>query len=177
MSEDQLLLMRKLVEEVMYSTLLGKSALWLFGNIVLGIFLIVVICLLVSLNMRSRQNAGIPEKHVFKWMSIGFVFLQQKIATYRFYLEVALCTICFAFLTHLSLVVAFVVLGLYLVVKFVLVKPLRKLFVLNPGAVVSKGVYICVFLCYLVLGVMFNFMPAFVEVIAQQTIQNNLLEE
>jgi hypothetical protein len=178
MDSLQLVLLENALQEVLYSQALGKSSLWLLGNISMFLLFASVLLFFAVLNYKQRKVAGVEERSLEKTFSLLKRFIGSKLKLfdsgilpvfkkYSFYIEFIVVAAFFAFLTHISIFTAFVFLALYVIFRLFLFKRTLKLFKRKPGVVVPVGIYVLFSVFFLILLFIFNALPALVEVSAE----------
>jgi len=182
----EILAFQKIMESVMYSSSVGKSSLWLFGNVCLSILFSATVLFFAVLNYRQRKISGVAQKYPAKIFekavnSRAAEFVRFYVAKYSFYVEFVIIAVFFAFLTHISIFAALFIVGLYAAFRLFLFKKMRVFFKRSEGSVVAIGVYALFFLLFFLLIAVFNIMPALIEVSAeinaQQRMQEMFLED
>jgi len=173
----EILAFQRAVEQVLYSTSVGKSSLWLFGNICLFALFSAIILFFAVLNYRQRKIAQIEERFLTKSLeNLAKKLPQIEIKKYSFYIEFVVAGLLFAFLTHISIFSALFIVVLYVIFRIFFLKKTLKLFKRKSGVAVPIGVYIAFILLYLFLLSMFNIMPAMIEISAELEAQQQLLQ-
>jgi len=176
MDSTQYLIFENAIKQMLYSNSLGKSSLWLMGNICLILLFAALVLFFVILNYKERKLAGIEEQRLIKIFSdLPKRLLRYKIfdsgifyiKKFSFYVEFGLCALVFAVLTHISVFTALVLTVLYIIFRTFLFKRMQKLFKRADGVVVPTGVYLLFFLYFSILIFLFNVLPALVEVSAE----------
>jgi predicted PurR-regulated permease PerM len=165
------------VAQVMYVSSLGKSSLWLCGNISICLLFVALILFFAVLNYKQRKIVGIEEKGLIKFfqsvtekvVSCGsFNRVFSCIKKYSFYIEFVICAAIFAFFTHISVFWAVFLAIIYVLLRLFLLKKISKLFRRKVGVTVPLGAYFLFCLFFAILLFFFNVMPALVEVSAQE---------
>lgn len=176
MDSTQYLAFETAIKQVLYSNFLGKSSLWFMGNVCLVLFFAVVILFFAVLNYKERKKAGVEEKRLIKIFSnLQKKLLKQEIFNsgilyikrYSFYVEFGFCALIFALLTHISVFTALFLGGSYVLFRIFLFKKTLKLFKRTDGVAVPVGVYLLFFLYLIILLLLFNVLPALIEVSAE----------
>jgi hypothetical protein len=186
MDSLQLKLLETSLQQVFYSQALGKSSMWLLGNACLLLLFIAFILFFAVLNYRQRKIAGVEEKRFIKLLSKPLVFLRgklsrfdlrEKVKKYSFYIEFGVCALFFTILTHFWIPFAIFSAFIYILFRLFLFKKVQKIFSRKPGVVVPVGIYVLYSILLLLLLLLFNVMPAMIEVTAENDIRHRLQEE
>jgi hypothetical protein len=136
-----------------------------------------LILFFVVLNYKERKLAGIEEKPILKisqpllrkfltlkiFFNSGIVYIKR----FSFYFEFGIFAVIFAGLTHISFFTALFLAVLYILFRVFLFKKMPKLFKRADGVVVPAGVYLLFFLYFAILILLFNALPALIEVTAE----------
>jgi hypothetical protein len=189
MSEEEQIL-RTIIENTMYGAYMGKSSLWLFGNVSLLIFFLTILFFLIRLNIKEKRKTGIVSeskltkiKYFFqekyrdfynelpsnsvKYISNSFDFL-KLVWQYK---EILICLFVFLRIAvSLSWIFAGISFVIYFLFRVFLLPKIKKLFVLKENQIISIGAIFAFVLLYLILAFLFNFFPALVEVSAQNAV-------
>jgi hypothetical protein len=187
MDSTQIFMIEDMVKQLLYSNSLGKSSLWLFGNVCIILLFLATILFFMALNYKQRKLLGVKETKFIELLSKPVIFIKEKLSKFdlmakvikdSFYIEFGVGALLFAVLTHISIFLAIFLAVFYVLFRFFLYKKTLQLFHRQDGTVVPIGIYILFTIFLTVLIVFFNFMPALIEVAAEgeflQEMQNKV---